>query len=135
MSAFKGKLHETEKLLNCLALRDELSQGIEKIYAYTRLQRDTDNADQNFQELVGIAENITADYYNANKPANFNGGTTSPAIGKFKSEAFYDSLKLEKGMYNNFSVDHFCRFSFPQEVCTLLVELLSKVVIIGLPVL
>ena len=34
-----------------------------------------------------------ADYYNVNKPANFNGGTTSPAIGKFKSEAFYDSLK------------------------------------------
>ena len=65
LSAFKGNLHETENLLNCLALRDELSQGIEKIYAYTRLQRDTDNADQNFQELVGIAENITADYYNA----------------------------------------------------------------------
>ena len=65
LSAFKGKLHETEKLLNCLALRDELSQGIEKIYAYTRLQRDTDNANQDFQELVGIAENITADYYNA----------------------------------------------------------------------
>lgn len=64
LSAFKGKLHENEKLLNCLALRDELSQSIEKIYAYTRLQRDTDNADQNFQELVGIAENITADYYN-----------------------------------------------------------------------
>ena len=65
LSAFKGKLHETEKLFNCLALRDELSQSIEKIYAYTRLQRDTDNADQNFQELVGIAENITAEYYNA----------------------------------------------------------------------
>ena len=65
LSAFKGRLHENEELLNCLALRDELSQSIEKIYAYTRLQRDTDNADQNFQELVGIAENITADYYNA----------------------------------------------------------------------
>ena len=65
LSAFKGRLHENEELLNCLALRDELSQSIEKIYAYTRLQRDTENADQNFQELVGIAENITADYYNA----------------------------------------------------------------------
>ena len=65
LSSFKGRLHENEELLNCLALRDELSQSIEKIYAYTRLQRDTDNADQNFQELVGIAENITADYYNA----------------------------------------------------------------------
>ena len=28
LSAFKGKLYETEKLLNCLALLDELSQFI-----------------------------------------------------------------------------------------------------------
>ncbi|MGE4589674.1 MAG: oligoendopeptidase F [Acidaminococcaceae bacterium] len=62
---YQGRLHESEQLLNCLALRDTLSQSIEKIYAYTRLQRDTDNANQDFQELVGIAENITADYYNA----------------------------------------------------------------------
>ena len=65
LSTYKGRLHETEELFKCLTLRDELSQSIEKIYAYARLQRDTDNADQNFQELVGIAENITADYYNA----------------------------------------------------------------------
>ena len=35
LSSFKGRLHENEELLNCLALRDELSQSIEKIYAYT----------------------------------------------------------------------------------------------------
>ncbi|MGL5207471.1 MAG: hypothetical protein ACRC8T_08195, partial [Acidaminococcaceae bacterium] len=65
LASYRGNLHNPEKLLDCLILRDELSQNIEKIYAYARLQRDTDNGDQNFQELVGIAENITADYYNA----------------------------------------------------------------------
>ena len=92
LSAFKGRLHENEELLNCLALRDELSQSIEKIYAYTRLQRDTDNADQNFQELVGIAENITADYYNATS-------FIEPEILAQKNMSFRELEKNNPGFY------------------------------------
>ena len=62
---YKGNLHNPQNLSECLAARDQLAQCVEKIYAYARLQRDTDNSDQNYQELVGNAEVLAADFSNA----------------------------------------------------------------------
>lgn len=61
---FKNNLHNPQNLSECLAVRDQLAQCVEKIYAYARLQRDTDNSDQNYQELVGNAEVLVADFSN-----------------------------------------------------------------------
>ncbi|HIW20767.1 MAG TPA: oligoendopeptidase F [Candidatus Dorea intestinavium] len=63
-SAFKGTIKSPNSLFICLEAQTELAQQAEKIYAYARLQRDTDNADNLFQELVGQAESLIADYNN-----------------------------------------------------------------------
>lgn len=61
---FKGELHQSNVLFDCLSYRDLLSQNAEKIYAYARLQRDTDNSNQTFQTLVGKAESLLAEFSN-----------------------------------------------------------------------
>lgn len=61
----KGLLNDKKILVAALTLRDKASQNIEKIYAYARLQQDTDNTDQTFQSLTGEAESLLAAYNNA----------------------------------------------------------------------
>lgn len=65
ISQFKGLLGDIKILVAALQLRDELSQAIEKIYAYARLQQDADNTDQSVQALTGEAENILALFNNS----------------------------------------------------------------------
>lgn len=61
----QGNLKEPAILLRVLQLRDRLSQEIDKIYAYARLQQDADNGDTNAQALSGKAEGLLASFYNA----------------------------------------------------------------------
>ena len=61
----KGSLKDASILLQALQLRDRMSQEIDKIYAYARLQQDADNGDVNAQALSGKAEGILAAFYNA----------------------------------------------------------------------
>ena len=61
----QGRLNTPAVLLQALQLRDRLSQEIDKIYAYARLQQDADNGDTNAQALSGKAEGLLADFYNA----------------------------------------------------------------------
>lgn len=61
----KGSLKDSRILLQALQLRDRMSQEIDKIYAYARLQQDADNSDTNAQALSGKAEGILASFYNA----------------------------------------------------------------------
>ena len=61
----QGSLKEPATLLQVLHLRDRLSQEIDKIYAYARLQQDADNGDTNAQALSGKAEGLLASFYNA----------------------------------------------------------------------
>ncbi|MBP5737382.1 MAG: oligoendopeptidase F [Acidaminococcaceae bacterium] len=61
----QGSLQKPAILLQVLQLRDRLSQEIDKIYAYARLQQDADNGDPNAQALSGKAEGILASFYNA----------------------------------------------------------------------
>ena len=61
----QGSLKEPAVLLRVLQLRDRLSQEIDKIYAYARLQQDADNGDTNAQALSGKAEGLLASFYNA----------------------------------------------------------------------
>ena len=65
LEACKGALQDPATLLQALRLRDRLSQEIDKIYAYARLQQDADNGDTEAQALSGKAESILASYYNA----------------------------------------------------------------------
>lgn len=61
----QGSLKEKDVLLQALQLRDHLSQEIDKIYAYARLQQDSDNGNTEAQELTGRAEGVLASYQNA----------------------------------------------------------------------
>ena len=61
----QGSLKEPAILLRVLQLRDRLSQEIDKIYAYARLQQDADNGDTNAQALSGKAEGLLSSFYNA----------------------------------------------------------------------
>ena len=61
----QGNLKDPRVLLQALRLRDRLSQEIDKIYAYARLQQDADNGDTEAQSLSGKADSILSSYYNA----------------------------------------------------------------------
>lgn len=65
LTARQGLLTSPAALLETLRLRDRTAQGIEKIYAYARLQQDADNEDPAAQALAGKAESLNADYENA----------------------------------------------------------------------
>ncbi len=64
-SSLQGKLNNAETLLTALQEQSSMSEEISKIYAYARLQLDTDNGDQSFQSLSGQAESLLADFNNA----------------------------------------------------------------------
>ena len=63
-SKYKGCLSDLATLKNALEEQTRLSIDINKLYAYARLQQDTDNSDQQFQALVGEAEALTAAFNN-----------------------------------------------------------------------
>lgn len=62
--AYQCNISNAEQLYACLDKRDELSQTIEHLYAYARLQRDADNSNQTYQSIVGQAESILAEFSN-----------------------------------------------------------------------
>ena len=66
LKAMHGTLTNAANLAKALKLQDELSQMLEKIYAYARLQQDTDNTDQHLQALSGEAEGLAAAFSSAN---------------------------------------------------------------------
>lgn len=64
-SKFKGQLHDCQTLKIALQEQVKLSIEISKLYAYARLQQDTDNGNQQFQALAGEAEALVAAFSNA----------------------------------------------------------------------
>lgn len=66
LKAMHGTLTNAANLAKALKLQDELSQMLEKIYAYARLQQDADNTDQHLQALAGEAEGLAAAFSSAN---------------------------------------------------------------------
>lgn len=66
LKAMHGTLTNAANLAKALKLQDELSQMLEKIYAYARLQQDADNTDQHLQALSGEAEGLAAAFSSAN---------------------------------------------------------------------
>lgn len=66
LKAMHGTLINAANLAKALKLQDELSQMLEKIYAYARLQQDADNTDQHLQALAGEAEGLAAAFSSAN---------------------------------------------------------------------
>ena len=64
-SQYKGQLHDCQTLKTVLREQEKLSIIISKLYAYARLQQDTDNANQKIQALVGEAEALAAAFSNA----------------------------------------------------------------------
>lgn len=66
LKSMHGTLTNAANLAKALKLQDELSQMLEKIYAYARLQQDADNTDQHLQALAGEAEGLAAAFSSAN---------------------------------------------------------------------
>jgi len=64
LADMQGKLNTKENILFCLHLRDQLSMGMEKIYAYARLQKDADGTNNHAQVLTGTAEVLLSDCSN-----------------------------------------------------------------------
>ena len=64
IAALQGKLDDKTLLLQALQKQAALSEEISKIYAYARLQLDTDNGDPQFQALAGQAESMLAEFNN-----------------------------------------------------------------------
>ncbi len=61
-AAYRGTLSSSpQQLLNCLALRDEIGQRSGKLFAYARMQRDENTADNNAQALTGKMEGLLAE--------------------------------------------------------------------------
>lgn len=63
-AALQGNLNSKATLLEALQKQASISEEISKIYAYARLQLDTDNADPQFQALSGRAETLLAEFNN-----------------------------------------------------------------------
>lgn len=66
LTAMQGTLDNAKAVHAALKLQDELSQTLDKIYAYARLQQDADNTDQHLQALAGEAEGLAAAFSSAN---------------------------------------------------------------------
>ena len=64
-SQYKGQLHNCQTLKTALQEQSRLSISVSQLYAYARLQQDTDNGDQKFQALAGEAEALAAAFNNA----------------------------------------------------------------------
>ena len=52
LTAFQGTLHSAESLLACLTLSDAIDQQLSAVYAYARLQQDTDTANTDYQAMT-----------------------------------------------------------------------------------
>lgn len=64
-SKYKGQLHNVKILKAALDEQDSFSMTVSKLYAYARLQQDTDNGNQQYQALSGEAEALAAFYNSA----------------------------------------------------------------------
>lgn len=62
---YQGSFADKTKMLAAIKEQFALSEEISKLYAYPRLQLDTDNANPHFQALNGEAENLLALFNNA----------------------------------------------------------------------
>ncbi|MGJ7043845.1 oligoendopeptidase F [Thermoanaerobacterium thermosulfurigenes] len=58
LSDFKGKIKDSESLLNVLKLNDALQMIIEKLFVYARMKRDEDNSNGKYQALTDKAMRI-----------------------------------------------------------------------------
>ncbi len=65
LAAYHGTLNTKSQILACLKLEDAISENIEKIYPYARLQKDADGTDNTAQVLTGKAEVLLANCNNA----------------------------------------------------------------------
>lgn len=65
LSKYKNTLKNAISILECLTLLTEVSEKAEKIYAFARLQKDTDNLNQEYLEISGKAEVILTEFSNA----------------------------------------------------------------------
>lgn len=65
LNSMQGTLTTAANVNAALALQSELSQCLEKIYAFARLQQDADNTNQHLQAIAGEAESLAADFSNA----------------------------------------------------------------------
>ncbi len=105
LSEFKGLLHDQKVLVATLTLQDELSQSIEKIYAYARLQQDADNTDQHMQALSGEAEALLAAFSNA---VSF----IEPELLALGKEKLASLLEVEPALANyKFHIENLVRLS------------------------
>ena len=66
LEALKGSITSAQGLYNALHLQDKMSQMLDKLYAYPRLQQDADNTDQHLQAIAGEAEALAAAFSSAN---------------------------------------------------------------------
>ena len=64
ISKYKNNLNSPEAVLDCLNLLTELSEKAEKIYAFAKLQKDTDNLNQEYLEISGKAEVLITEFSN-----------------------------------------------------------------------
>lgn len=64
LNKYKNNLKNANSVLECLTLLTVLSETAEKIYAFARLQKDTDNLDQEYLELSGKAEVLLTEFSN-----------------------------------------------------------------------
>ena len=87
LKAMQGTLTTGQAIYAALNLQSEMSQLMDKIYAYARLQQDADNTDQHMQALSGEAEGLAADFSNANSFIE----AEMLALGKKKVEALLAS--------------------------------------------
>ncbi len=98
---YKGQLADTSKLLALFQLRDKHNIDFENIYAYARLQQDSDTTDQNIQALVGKAENLMIEF---NKVSSF----IEPEINNFPQEVKDSLLKASAlNIYHFYLTDLF----------------------------
>ncbi len=52
ITKFKGKLNDSESVVECLSLEDELSYELEKLYVYAMMRQDEDGANEKYSALV-----------------------------------------------------------------------------------
>lgn len=62
LSGYKGKLCEDPKtLLECLKLRDEISRLSDRVYVYSHMRRDENNANSKYQALADRSEGLNTE--------------------------------------------------------------------------
>lgn len=56
LGEFKGKLHDSDNIYNCLIADDKISLLIERLYVYARMRRDEDASETLYQGMVSRIE-------------------------------------------------------------------------------